>query len=326
MSMRRFAPNLVCSLEGRYLFVDHIQPVAALVGDQGSVESVVDWRDLAETPRKDDAPWPTRTLHSSQGGNAWLTEAGEDYCIEFDVDSTGSLTASRRDDWTPTGSEKTQRSRFSLSGEVVDSDGPPEQVAVRFKTTLHEFTWTASVVAMPNGSYADFVLGRGAVTSCDAIGHRSSALCVRRADKRPWSFTPEFDMYIIQLEGGGAQKVPSFDVSDRSWAPHLPDLLGHDRAYFGGYLEFTHAECDALVRHGARDVSYRVLEMDKNPLIEIRSHFDSVGSHEVVRVDRPFDELGRRSRGLLGLGIFVDDDFTGDIIGALARADGPTLI
>jgi hypothetical protein len=156
-------------------------------------------------------------------------------------------------------------------------------------------------------------LGSGAITS-HAVAGSTTAVCIRRALKRPWDFHAMYDLYIIHSDRTApveALRRDQIDISSLCW--QIAPRANNDRTLLK-YLPYTLSECRGAMRAGATDVQFAVRNIEVYPIIEISFLLASKGNTRFKRIDEPFNELGVESDGLRDLGIFLEEDLQSPLI------------
>lgn len=304
---RHLRPSLVCWIGSAYLAVDEIQPVAATISTNGELLSLVCWNHL---PLPSSTAWPRRSV-SSEGSTAWVRDLPDGPAVRLDLLPTGKLECSLAE-LSDVPVRVGARSRYSIDRCRVSHD--PWQWL--YLSPLTGLGWESRVQLTVTGQKLlnmSWNLGSGAITS-HAVAGSTTAVCIRRALKRPWDFHATYDLYIIHPDRTApveALRGDQIDISSLRW--QIAPRVNNDRTLLR-YLPYTLSECRGAMRAGATDVQFTVRNIDAYPVIEISFLLASKGDARFRRIDEPFNELGVESGGLRDLGIFLEEDLQSPLI------------
>lgn len=298
-SLRYFRPSLVARVDDRYLAIDDIQPVAVLVSEVGLVLGHVAWTDLP-APRARD--WPHRDV-VTDGSTVWVRDLPGGPLVRIEA-----LSATSADPDEVPARIAELHSRFARS--FTTAHGATRWVCA---SALDGLRWTATVNFESVTSSASWLLGSGSITSV-ATSETTAAVCVRRADKRPWQFLPAHDLYVLGSDGSEhlAVRHDQIDITRLCWPAEPAGNIGE-------YLPYSLSQCQAAIRYGATDVQLTVHDVETRPIIEIAFTLDGA---RYMRFDEPVDELGRMWGGMRDLGISMEEDLAGGLI--TQSREGPT--
>ncbi len=304
---RLFRPALVCPLGGYYLAVDEVQPVAVIVSQAGKILDVGSWEHL-EPPATGSA-WPRRRLSFNES-TAWLSDLPDGPSAALRIDSTAQLSVSQSDPPEASAQTTTRYSKYSLS----HSSNGSNSTHWTYLSQLDWFHWNSGVQLETGTLLHTWDLGSGSITSYATV-EATTAVCVRRAHKRPWGFRAPYDLYLLSGVNSGDHspiRVAPLDISSRRWVP-ASSASDHSEV-IARYLKYSLAEYQAALRAGARAVKLDLEGLDVDPVIELSFTLDSTPGIRYRRIDRPLNELGIESGGLRDLGIFLEEDLSGGVV------------
>src|SRR4051794_20647654 len=295
---RTFRPALVAAVRGMWLAVDEIQPVAVSLARTGDVVDVISWNDL---PPPQAVGWPTREL-ITDGSTAWVRDQPDGPVVRIDAATTGSLTVQPVSAVPDLVGAARSHARFGLNRDLAG-----DEVSWSFRSRLVDFRWEAQVVRTTVAAERSWSLGAGGISSCAAAG-TAAAACVSRATKRPWTFRPDRDLFLVAVQGDPVVALPhdALDITARCWPRPSP---GRIQEALAEYLPFTLAESRSAMAAGASDVQIRLSGLADLPAVETSFRWGEP-DRRYVRVDQPVDELGR-SFGLRFLNIALAEDIAG---------------
>jgi hypothetical protein len=285
MQRKHLAPQFLAAVGPVVVAVDRVQPVAAAVSPSGEVLDVVSWSELVRPPGA--AAWPNRRL-AVEGDRIVVQDLPDGQPVAVSVDPDGSLAAGR-------GDHAARWRHPRLLSAIPRSVGPWE-----FRTQRDDYRLTAAVAHGETWS-----AGRGAIVA-HAVVEDTAVVAIRRADVRPWAFSPRHELVVLDGRSTVPKPAPiaPVDISGRCW-PSPPTAVRLLR----DYLTHTLGDVAVLRQRGARDVRVHVAGFEANPIIEVEFGLDIAPGKRFVRRDEPFDELGN----LAGLAfwniIFDDEDF-----------------
>jgi hypothetical protein len=289
---RHFRPSFVHHADGIWVAVDDLQPVAVALDQDGAVLDVVSWRDV---PAPREITWPWRQVQAL-GSTVWVHDRPAGPTVRIEVVAGGRLAVTPSEPAERAPGMTVTYNRFSRSGASPTAGW-------RFASNLADHRWTAEVHRDGAGSWP---LGPGSIIDWATAG-TTAAVCVRRADKRPWAFRPAHDLVLVGGPDGPVTALPGgLDVTELCWP--LPD---HKQValLLARYLPFTVAECRTVLEAGGTDVGFSVRDLDGLPRIETTFRLDPAGPR-FVHVDEPVDELGRPT-GLSFFTVLLDEDING---------------
>lgn len=304
---RLFRPALICPLGRYYLAVDEVQPVAAAVSQAGKILDVGSWEHL-EPPATGSA-WPRRRLSFNES-TAWLSDLPDGPSIALQIDSKAHLSVSRSEPPEASTETVTKYSKYSLSRS---SDGL-NSTHWTYLSQLDQFHWNSRVQLETKKLLHTWDLGNGSITSYATV-EATTAVCVRRAHKRPWSFRAPYDLYLLSSvdpDNHSPIRVAPLDISSRCWIP-ASSKLDHSEVV-ARYLKYSLAEYQAALRAGAKAIKLDLEGLEADPVIELSFMLDSTPGTRFRRIDRPINELGIESGGLRDLGIFLEEDLVGGVV------------
>lgn len=307
---RFFRPAFVHRAGETWVAVDDLQPVAVALDATGDVLDVVSWQDVP-APREID--WPWRQVQAS-GSELWVHDRPSGPTVRIGVSAAGALTVAPSTLPQRAPGMTVGYSRFARSGTA--------DPGWRFTSRLDDFRWTAEVERTRAGDSRTWPLGPGSLIRWSTTGEQA-AVCVRRADKRPWAFRPRHDLLLVGAESGPVTALPEgLDVAERCWP--LPDRK-QVALLLARYLPFTVSECRTVLEAGGTDVEFSVRDLDGLPRIETTFRLDPSGPR-FVHVDEPVDELGRPT-GLNFYTVLLAEDINGSrMYERTSEADAPIYL
>jgi hypothetical protein len=283
---RYFAAQFLEGVGLNVVAVDRTQPVVATVSLTGEIRDVVSWADIVPPPSA--AAWPNRRI-GVEGDRVVVQDLPDGKPVLVSISADGSLAATAARD------ELAVKWRYPrLLTAIPKSVGSWQFISRRddYRLTAevtYEGTWSA---------------GRGSIVAHAVLGD-VAVVAVRRADVRPWVFTPRHELVVLDGRSADLRPAPiaSIDISDRCWPSRRADSVPLLRDYL------THAFGDvaALRQRGGRDVHVHIAGFGENPVIEVEFSLDMAPGKRFVRRDEPFDELGNVA-GLAFWNVIFDDE------------------
>lgn len=286
--VRYLAAQFFAVVGDNVVAVDRTQPVAAMVSLTGEVRDVVSWADAIPPPSA--AVWPNRRI-GAEGDQVVVQDLPDGAPVVLSVGRDGSLAVA------PARSEPAVGWRYPRLLTAI----PKSVDAWEFRTHRDGYRMEAEVVH--GGTW---VAGRGSIAAHAVVGD-AAVVAIRRADVRPWVFTPRHELVV--LDGRSAVPTPApvgpIDISERCWPSRRVDAL----RLLGEYLEHTVGDVAVVRKRGGRDVRVHVAGFDDRPVIEVEFGLDAAPGTRFVRRDEPLDEFGNVAGLAFWNVIFDDEDF-----------------
>lgn len=286
--MTRFlAPSFLVPAAPCLLAVDRVQPVAATVSADGEVLDVVSWAQ--EVPPPAEAVYPNRRIGIGDG-RVVVQDLPAGDPVTLTIGAGGSVTKARAADsaslWDGL------RVRHTRGSSQAGGKYGEWQLRTRL---YYGNRWATQVERHADGVVSVWRAGHGTFVA-HAMAGDVLAVCVRRADKRPWTFDPAHELYLLRARGPGIAtpiEVGPIDVTDLCWdrGERPPDGFRGMQTY----LTFSTGQAEEVRRLGATDVRLVVRDLDTWPVIELSFDLPDVPGVRFVERDEPFDELGNLS-------------------------------
>ncbi|GAB2750398.1 hypothetical protein GCM10027174_26330 [Salinifilum aidingensis] len=317
---RPFRPGFVRAVGSCFVAVDEVQPVAMSLSPSGEVLDVTSWAEQT-TP----VTTKTRTI-----------AAGEDRAFVRDWPTSLSAPSAPRAPLATVAIDVASDGQLSPTvGEVAEV--PPQNRRDRHLRhteephTIEEFQqdWTFRIhltgVAWHSEAFhaserVDFPAP--AEIRSQAVLDNVAAICVQRANKRPWPFHPDCDIQLLAAaeHGLATAQVPNPDIAHLCWPRQRDDLAV--RRELGEYLDFALGNLDAAAEHGAREPQMIVHGTGLDTVIELRFRLDAFPETVLCRRDVPFDETGAVS-GLRARNVVLDEDIEFSVLTGAFDTSGP---
>ena len=297
--VRHLAPQFLEVVGNCVVAVDRVQPVAATLLITGEVLDVVSWAGKSSPPPV--ASWPNRRV-GVDGDCLLVQDQPDGQPVAVSVRPDGSLAVA------PASTERSVRWRYPRLLRAV----PKSVGSWEFRFHRDGYLLRAEVVH----DEVIWAAGRGSIIAHAVLGELA-LVAIRRADVRPWDFSPHHE--LVFLDGRTGAPVPTgiarIDISHLCWPTPQVDVTSLMREY----LPYTLGQADILRERGGRDGQIHVAGLDADPVIELEFSLDEYPGKRLVRRDQPLDELGN----LAGLDFWniVFDDESLDLLAA-GPADG----
>ncbi len=316
---RLLQPSLVCPVADHFLAIDHTHPVAALFSPDGSVLSTVTWKGLVRQPSARKV-WPYRSAVSNLVDTVWITEHSTEQTVQVHL-TTGGVSVAPGG---PRATEKrdVHRNRYMRVGRFAAG---PLGSEVEIRTDTEGYACRSNVFFGSEGSAQPrevASLGQGSVVDFASSGS-GFAVCLRVADKRPWSFNPEHEMFTGTVhESVTSVRVPQVDITDACWSRN--GEVATEQA-LAEHMPYVLSECNALSRARMDKISVSVLDVDSIPYLETRFR-SPAQDNQYVRLDCPFDEIGTPTGGLSYLGVFFEEDINAGLLDVITSGYPETYV
>ncbi|WP_431926030.1 hypothetical protein [Amycolatopsis tucumanensis] len=189
---RTFAPWYVTRLRSHFLLVDRFQPVAVSMSTNGRVVDVVSWASSAAAPEK--LGWPNRRVVPGED-RLLVQDLPDGAGVVLEVTADGRLDHRIEPDVPEHLPGAIHRRLFAPVSRTVAA-GDPGGHTWHIESMTDGFFRSAAVTLSGVGR---FDLPRPAsVSALAAMGDELAFVCVQRADKRPWNFEPETQLWMVQ--------------------------------------------------------------------------------------------------------------------------------
>ncbi|MGW4591064.1 hypothetical protein ACWEKJ_27405 [Amycolatopsis thermoflava] len=314
---RTFAPWYVTRLRSHFLLVDRFQPVAVSMSTNGRVVDVVSWASSAAAP--EEPGWPNRRVVPGED-RLLVQDLPDGAGVVLEVTADGRLDHRIEPD-VPEHLPGAIHRRLFAPVSLTVAAGDPGGHTWHIESMTDGFFRSAAVTLSGVGR---FDLPRPAsVSALAAMGADLAFVCVQRADKRPWNFEPETQLWMVQARPDRLtpRLMPALDITDLCWPRPLgPEHALRRQVELSSYLSYSlsglrflqefQAVNPELTIHG--DVAAGDVTVD---LTFGLPHLPDV---RFRRRDRPFDERGVLAGGLRDLNISLEEDLLSGLIDALA--------
>lgn len=190
----------------------------------------------------------------------------------------------------------------------------PQTSGWRFRSVLEEGVfWSADVEYLSDrGESSRWRFDRPSTLLDHCCADRRAAACVLRSDKRPWPFGAAVETHVLSHADGVVSDavVEPVAVDDVTWEPRRDPI--RQRGELADYLDYSLGQYQAALNHGGKDVRLTVSGIGTETTVELAFHLPRLPGTGVVRLDKPFDEIGNTA-GLRAMNVSLDEDLAAGV-------------
>ncbi|SFT95762.1 hypothetical protein SAMN04487904_115110 [Actinopolyspora lacussalsi subsp. righensis] len=316
-SKRPFRPGFICTTGSCFVAIDQVQPVAISLSPAGEVLDVTSWADQvspAVTKKRTIASgkdcvfvcdWPPSLSASSGMRTPFAT-------VVIAVAPSGQLSASVSEcTEIPPQSRRDRYLKDPKDTYTIEDIHIIEEIQQNWVFRIHLIgkNWHSEVLY--ETERIDFP-APAHITSQAVLGN-VAAMCVQRANKRPWTFRPKCDIQLATATEYGltSTQISSIDIGHLCWPRERNGTAV--RRELGQYLDFACGSLYAAISKGAYDPQIVVHGIGLDTVIELWFKLDVFPGIDFCRQDIPFDETGNIA-GLRAYTIMLDEDIEFSIL------------
>lgn len=325
---RLFSPRFVTALGSHFVAVDRVQPVVVSISADGQLRDIRSWSQEVTVPEL--STWPNQQF-SLHGKTLFFQRLPAGEIVAIQAGANGNLETWAVDR-VPAGASVTVQPRMWTAPPIRYPTPGGDGTTWLIESMLDQFFWSARVTLNSKGGVSRWldIPNPASIVSYSSIGTEVAALCVQRANKRPWPFCPEIELWLT-FAGPGvlySQVLPSIDITDLCWENDLTsEAVLRRKSELSSYLSYSAGQYQGVREYGAEDVEL-VLSGDVSTgdsTIDIRFMLDEVPGVTSLRRDKPFDELGNLAGGLRDMNVSLVEDLQAGLAQRL-RSDGPETV
>ncbi|MFD2419752.1 hypothetical protein [Amycolatopsis pigmentata] len=308
---RLFSPRFVTALGPHFVAVDRVQPVVVSISADGQLLDTRSWSREVAVPEA--STWPNQKF-AIDGRTLFAQSLPTGETVAVEVGADGRLEHGVADRW-PAEASVVVRPRMWSAPPIVSPDHGDDGRTWSVRSKLDQFSWSADVTLTGKGGEIEAlnIPEPASVVSYSSIGAETVALCVQRANKRPWPFSPDIEMWLIsaQPEGLSSHVLPDIDITGLCWEKDMsPERKIKRQVEFSNYLSYSTGQYQGVRECGADNIELAVSGdvSAGEPVIDLRFTLDDIPGVTFVRTDRPFDELGNVAGGLRDMNVSLVED------------------